>query len=96
MPPVDDPIARLRALSPADRRAVLARLTPAERLRVTAAPVATPFAADIAKRLADPGEAMTEAGHAALATAANAFAAPIQPGPGPSLIGRLRDAIGGR
>lgn len=96
MSPADDPIARLRALPPADRRAVLARLTPAERLRVEAVPLATPFAADIAARLADPGASMTAAGRAALAEAAAAFAAPIPAGPGPSLLGRLRAAIGGR
>ncbi len=94
MSPADDPIAQLRALSPADRRAVLARLTPAERLRVEAVPVATPFAGDIAARLAGPGEAMTPAGRAALVKAAEAFAAPTPPGP--SLLGRLRAAIGGR
>lgn len=96
MSPADDPIAQLHALSPADRRAVLARLTPTERLRVEAVPVATPFAADIAARLADPGEAMTAAGRAALIKAAEAFAAPSPAGPGPSLLGRLRGAIGGR
>lgn len=96
MSPADDPIARLRALPPADRRAVLARLTPAERLRVEAVPLATPFAADIADRLADPGEAMTAAGRVALAKAAEAFATPVLPGPGPSLLDRLRGAIGGR
>jgi hypothetical protein len=96
MSPVDDPIAQLRALSPADRRAVLARLTPAERLRVEALPVATPFAVDIAARLADPGEAMTAAGRAALVQAVEAFAAPALPGPGPSLLSRLPGAIGGR
>lgn len=96
MSPADDPIAQLRALPPADRRAVLARLTPAERLRVEAVPVATPFAADIAARLTDSGEATTSAGRAALAKAAEAFAAPILPGPGPSLLSRLRGAIGGR
>lgn len=96
MSPADDPIVQLRALSPADRHAVLARLTPAERLRVAAVPVATPFAADIAARLADPGEAMTAAGRAALAKAAEGFVAPVPPGPGPSLLARLRSAIGGR
>ena len=96
MSPADDPIAQLQALSPADRRAILARLTPAERLRVAAVPIATPFAADIAARLANPGDAMTAAGRSALATAAEAFAVPAPPGPGPSLFGRLRSAIGGR
>lgn len=96
MSPADDPVAQLQALSPADRRAVLARLTPAERLRVAATPIATPFAADIAARIADPGQAMTAAGRAALAQAAEAFATPVLPGPGPSLLGRLRSAIGGR
>lgn len=96
MSPADDPIAQLRVLSPADRRAVLARLTPAERLRVEAVAVATPFAADITARLTDPGESMTAAGRAALVEAAAAFAAPALPGPGPSLLGRLRLAIGGR
>ncbi|KQM23082.1 hypothetical protein ASE73_02345 [Sphingomonas sp. Leaf24] len=96
MSSADDPIAQLRALPPADRRAVLARLTPAERRRVEAAPTTPPFAADIAARLADPGEAMTPAGRAALVKAGEAFAAPVVAGPGPSLLGRLRGAMGGR
>lgn len=100
MSPADDPIAMLRTLSAADRRAVLARLSPAERLRVAAAervPAEPAFAADIADRIVDPAAPMTPAGRAALlaaAAAAGAMPAPAMPGAGPSLLTRLRHAIG--
>jgi hypothetical protein len=97
MSPADDPIAMLRTLSAADRRAVLGRLSPAERLRVAAAervPAEPAFAADIADRIVDSDAPMTPAGRAALLAAAGALPAPAMPGAGPSLVTRLRHAIG--
>ncbi len=97
----DDPIDRLRTLSPGDRRAVLTRLTPAERRRVTAAldaadpGAASQFAPDIAARISTPGDAMTPAGRAVLMRMAGQFAPPSPPQPGPSLFERLRAALGG-
>ena len=68
-------IEELRALSPADRKAVLARLGPAERRRVRkrlatapAEPVApvSPYSADIAARLQASDTGLTVAGRKAL------------------------------
>ncbi|MBD8679348.1 hypothetical protein [Sphingomonas sp. CFBP 13720] len=101
MSQADDPIDRLGALSPGDRRAVLARLAPTERRRVVAAldaadpDAASPFAADIAARIAAPGDAMTPAARAVLTRMAGQFAPPSPSQPGPSLFGRLRAALGG-
>ncbi|HEU0065781.1 MAG TPA: hypothetical protein VFQ57_00935 [Sphingomonas sp.] len=69
-------LAHLDALPPTDRRAILARLSQAERAWIDAAATGTPYAPDpyapdIAERCADP-RALTPATRELLATIANA------------------------
>jgi len=101
--PLDLLLDRLRALSPGDRRAVLARLSPAERRRVEAAlrapaETAPTHAEDIAARIAAPAgdPAMTAAGREALARVAGRTVTSPVAGPAPSLFGRLGGAMGRR
>ncbi len=85
---LDTLLDQLRMLPGGDRKAVLVRLSPAERARIRArlrgAPPprpASPWSPDIADRIAK-SEALTVAGRAALAraAAAHALAEPETPG----------------
>src|SRR5688572_23758585 len=91
---LDTLVDQLRALPPADRRAILSRLSPAQRERVrarlrgAASPAgisqASPYSADIAERVAALGEesavsATTSRGKAALARAAASQIDTVQP-----------------
>ncbi|MBO9714798.1 hypothetical protein [Sphingomonas sp.] len=79
-PRLDMLLEELGKLPGADRRAIIARLTPRERERIRArlsgwgdVRQASPYSADIAARIADPeGAAVTVAGRAALADALRA------------------------
>lgn len=101
----EDPLAllveRLRGLSPADRRAILSRLSASERRRVDAAlhasaqAAAPSFAADIMARIAaaPTDTAMTPAARQVLLRVAGG-AAPVEtPHRSPSLFARLGNAL---
>ncbi|WP_322966393.1 hypothetical protein [Sphingomonas fuzhouensis] len=99
--PLDLLIERLRAVSPADRRAILSRLTASERRRVEGAldipaPVMAPcYAADIMARIgANPTDTvMTPAARDVLLRVAGPVAPVGTPHRSPSLFARLGDAL---
>lgn len=102
-PSMHAPVARLRDLPAADRRAVLARLSADERRDVMRAmvrapdeAVASPYAADIAARIAGADAAMTPAARTVLVQAVDDASAPVAVGAGPSLLTRLSDLLRGR